>query len=98
MKKTLSLCVALFFGLCASAFAQADLDFAFSQLKGNGAIPFVNALYQDPDNAQRFITRLAPLLIGGGEFYSYEVISRKFITKKVERVVLAVYFEKFPVY
>ena len=99
MKKICLLAAVLLFGFRASAIgAEIDLDFAFNQLKGNGAVPFANALYQDPDNAQRLATRMAPLLQGGGEFYNYEVVSRRFLTKKVERIVLALYFERFPVY
>lgn len=99
MKKIHLLCAVLFCGLSVSALkAQTDLDFAFSQLKDNGAIPFANALYQDPESAQKVITRLTPLLQGGGAYYGYEVVSRRFVTKKVERVILALYFEKFPVY
>lgn len=99
MKKICLLAAVLFFGFRAfAAGAEIDLDFAFNQLRGNGAVPFANALYQDPENAQRLIARMSPLLQGGGEFYSYEIVSRRFLTKKVERVVLALYFERFPVY
>ena len=99
MKKIHLICAVLFCGFSVSALkAQTDLEFAFSQLKDNGAVPFANALYQDPENAQRVITRLTPLLQGGGAYNGFEVVSRRFITKKVERVVLALYFDKFPVY
>lgn len=99
MKKICLLAIVLHFGFRASALgAEIDLDFAFNQLKGNGAVPFANALYPDLDNAQRLVTRMSPLLQGGGEFSGYEIVSRRFLTAKVERVLIALYFERFPVY
>jgi len=99
MKKSRLFCALLVCAFGVSVLqAQAELDFAFSQLKGNGAVPFANALYQDPDNAQRLANRLAPLLQGAGEFSGHEVLSRRYLAKKIERVVIVLYFEKFPVY
>ncbi len=99
MKKIHLLSAVLFCGFAVSLLkAEPDLDFAFSQFKGNGATPFVNALYPDPESAQKVMTRLTPALQGAGEFTGYEIVSRRFITKKVERVIIALYLEKYPVY
>lgn len=92
----------LFFG--AAVFAQAqmgepDLNFAFSQLKSNGPVPFARALYEaDQDAADELVSRLVPMTKHVGEFTGFEIVSRKFLTKRIERVVVAIYFERRPVY
>lgn len=99
MKKIALLIISLSF--CVSAFPQAganDLDFAFSQLKGNGPASFANSLYQDGDNARQLTNRLNPLMQGVGEFNGYEIISRRFLSKRIERLIIVLYFERFPVY
>jgi hypothetical protein len=99
--KTLRL---LLLGLVIAACAHAqnagpDLDFAFSQLKGNGPVPFARALYDtDQENARQVVSQLSPLLAQSGDFFGYEIVSRKFLTKRVERVVVVIYFERFPLY
>jgi hypothetical protein len=98
MKKTPLLFLVLLIGTGLNAFAQVDFDFSFSQLKGNGVIPFANSLYQDPGNASQLVSRLSPLVQGAGEFNSYEVVSRRYLTKKIERVIVVLYFERLPIY
>ena len=79
--------------------AESDLNFAFSQLKSNGPVPFARALYAgDTDSAKQLSERLGSLTGNSGDCFGYEVVSRKFITKRIERFVVAIYFEKFPVY
>ena len=100
MKSVCLLCAALLFA--SRAFAQAAdpvLDAAFPQLKGNGPVPFSRAVYEgDTDNARQLAAQFNPLLAQSGSFVGYEVVSRKFLTKRVERISLAIYFENFPVY
>lgn len=99
MKKiTLCFALLLFATRALAASGAVDLDFAFSQLKGNGPAPFANALYQDRDHAQRLVSRLDPLIQGAGQFNGYEIISQRNLAKKIERVVLVLYFDKAPIY
>lgn len=99
MKTVTLLLLVILLSTRASAQAGAnDLDFAFLQLKGNGAGPFAGSLYQDPDNARQLANRLNPLIQGAGEFNSYEIISRRPLAKRIERLTIVIYFEKFPVY
>ena len=98
MKKIHRLFVVLLLGTSLTAFAEGDLDFAFSQLKGNGPVPFANSLYQDPGNASLLIDRLNRLVQGAGDFNSYEIVSRRYLTKKIERVVMVLYFDRFPLF
>ena len=99
--KTLTLLL-LILAIAVRANAQPSeitLDSAFSQLKGNGAAPFAKALYEsDQENARQLVSQLSPLLTQAGEFFGYEIVSRRYLTKRVERIVIAIYFEKFPVY
>src|ERR1700710_410400 len=98
MKKVPLLFIVLLCGTRLAALGEADLDFPFSQLKGNGPIPFANALYQDPISAAQLVNRLSSLMQGAGEFNSYEVVSHRYITKKTERVIIVLYFDRYPVY
>ena len=92
----------LLVALVCRAHAQSggpDLDFAFSQFKGNGPIPFARVLYDtDPDNARLVVNQLSPLLAQSGDFFGYEIVSRKFLTKRIERVIAVIYFDRFPLY
>ena len=78
---------------------EVDLNFAFSQMKGNGLTPFAKMLYPgDQKNSQLLVDQLGPLVQSGGEFIGFELLSRRPLTKRVERLVIAIYFENFPVY
>lgn len=100
--KALTLVSALLLTLATHAFAQSDevdLNFAFSQMKGNGAVPFSKALYgSDTEKARVLVDHLTPLVQWSGNFEDFELISRRYLSKKIERLVLVMYFEKFPVY
>ena len=100
--KSLTLAIFLLLTLATRASAQSadgDLSSAFSQLKANGAIPFAKALYPDePENARQLISQLSPLIQMAGEFSTFELVSRRFLTKRVERLIVVIYFENFPVY
>jgi len=100
MKILSLLCGALLFAArMAAQVNDAALDSAFSQLKGNGPVPFARALYEgETDNARQLAGQLSPLLMQSGSFFGYEIVSRKFLTKRVERIIIAIYFENFPVY
>ena len=77
---------------------QDNLDSAFNQLKGNGLTPFARALYEDTDSANNFIHHLDPLMRGAGEFLDYEILSIHPLAKKINRMIIVIYFEKFPMY
>jgi len=77
---------------------EIDLDFAFSQLTSNGATPFARRLYDDPENAKQLISRLDALMQGAGNCVGHEIVSQRFLTKRIERLVIAIYFENFPIY
>lgn len=98
MKKNFLLFIVLLCGTRLAALGEAELDFAFSQLKGNGIVPFANSLYQDQNSASQMVNRLGQLTQGAGDFNSYEVVSRKYLTKKIERVIIVLYFDRYPVY
>ena len=99
MKKNPLLLVLFLLGTLVSVrAAEVDLDFAFTQLKGNGSIPFARAIYDDANIADKLASHLGPLIEGAGDFSSYEIVSRRFLTKRIERVIIAIYFDKYPVY
>ena len=76
-----------------------DIDFAMSQLKTNGAVPFAKAIYlDDADLGNHLGAKLEPQIRNFGDYLGYEVVSRKYICKRVERVVLVIYFERRPLY
>ena len=78
---------------------ESDLTFAFSQLKGNGAVPFSKAIYQtDTESARNLVDHLTPLIQGSGNYLGFEIVSRHALTKRIERVVIVIYFENLPVY
>ena len=98
MKKLTLLCLLIASRLFAQT-GEVDLNFAFSQLKGNGPAPFASALYPgDQDAAAQLVARLNLLSKHSGDFVGYEILNRQYLTKRVERIVLAVYFERFPIY
>lgn len=86
----------------AGAHAQqtdSRLDFAFAQLKSNGPGPFARALFDpNPAAAHRLETQLTPLVANDGGFIGYEVLSRKPLTSRIDRIVVAIYYEKGPVF
>jgi hypothetical protein len=100
--KTFTLVVLLLLNAGSRLVAQTgeiDLPFAFSQLKGNGLTPFAKALFAgDQKNTQQLVDQLGPLVQGAGDFTSFELLSRRFLTKRVERIVLVIYFDNFPIY
>ena len=78
---------------------EVDLNFAFTQLKGNGSGPFSKALFVgDQESATQLVNQLSPLLKSAGDYSSFELVSRRNLTKRIERLVIVVYFENFPVY
>ena len=100
--KTLTLVIVLFLAFSSRLGAQTseiDLNFAFTQMKANGLSPFARLLYPgDQKSAQQLVDQLGPLAQSAGEFNSYELLSRHFLTKRIERVVIVIYFENYPVY
>ena len=100
--KIFTLVVVLFLAVGTRLSAQngdVDLNFAFSQMKSNGLSPFAKALYAtNQTNAQQLVDQLGPLVQSAGDFTGFELLSRRFLTKRVERLVIAVYFDNFPVY
>ncbi len=98
MKKLTLLFLLIAIRLCAQT-GEPDLNFVFSQLKGNGPVPFAGALYEgDQAKAAQLVGRLGPLMRDSGDFLGFEILSRQYLTKRVERVVVAIYFDRFPVY
>ncbi len=101
MRKLLALLVlAAAFVACGHA-QQTDnrLDFAFAQLKSNGAGPFARALFvSNPTAAQQLETQLGPLVSNGGGYIGYDVLSRKPLTSRIDRYIVAIYYEKYPVF
>lgn len=78
---------------------EVDLNFAFSQMKANGLTPFAKLLYSgDQKNSQLLVDQLGPLVQPAGEFIGFELLSRRPLTKRVERLLIAIYFDNFPVY
>lgn len=85
--------------LSAQPSGEVDLNFAFSQMKGNGLTPFAKMLYPgDQKSSQQLVDQLGPLVQSAGDFTGFELLSRRYLTKRVERLVLVIYFENFPVY
>lgn len=79
--------------------SEVDLNFPFSQLKGNGSVPFSKALFVgDQESATQLVNQLSPLLRSAGDFSGFELLSRRNLTKRIERLVIVMYFENFPVY
>ena len=100
MKTLRLLFLLLLLGLRASAQTnEVDLTAAFTQLKGNGPVPFANALYGiDLDSARQLANQLTPLLRQAGEYTGHEILSRNPLTKRIERLTIVIYFEHFPVF
>lgn len=79
--------------------AESELNAAFTQLKGNGATPFAVMLYgTDQEDAMLLVNQMNPLMKQCGDYLGYEVVSRDFLTKRFERIIVAIYFERFPLY
>lgn len=100
--KTFTLVIVMFLtaGTRLSAqMGEIDLNFAFSQMKSNGLMPFAKLLYAgDQKNSQQLVDQLGPLVQSAGDFNSFELLGRRPLTKRVERLVIAIYFDNFPVY
>ena len=78
---------------------ETDLSFAVSQLVGNGPVPFARALYPvDDDSYRQLADRLTAITRDAGAAIGFEILSRRLIAQKVERIVIALYYEKRPVY
>lgn len=79
--------------------SEPNLDFAFEQLKTNGAAPFAKVLYEDNSEEARQLTKhLAPMIESSGEYLGYEILSRRSIGRRLERLVLVAYFAKRPIF
>jgi hypothetical protein len=100
MKTTFLLFLLLALGVRVGAQTpEAKLTFAFSQLKGNGVATFAGTLYGiDADSAKLLADQLGPLVRESGDYFGYQVVTRTPLTKRVERLVIAIYYDKFPVY
>jgi hypothetical protein len=99
MKNHALLFLILVLGTRVNALAgEIDLDFAFSQLASNGSTPFARRLYDNPENAKQLVSRLDALMPGAGTYVEHEIVSQRFLTKRVERLIIAIYFENFPIY
>jgi len=100
MKKIL--CLLVLSLASASLRAQTvdtDLAFAISQLQSSGPGPFAKALYGiDEEGVRQLAERMAVCAKDAGAALSYEMLSRRFIAQKVERIYLVIYFEKRPVF
>jgi len=79
--------------------SELNLDFAFEQLKTNGAVPFAKVLYEDNVEEARILSKhMAPMLENVGEYLGYEILSRRSIGRRLERLVLVAYFAKRPLF
>lgn len=101
MRKLLAFLV-LAAGFAVSGHAQQTdnrLDFAFAQLKSNGPGPFARALFDpNPGAARQLETQLSPLVANAGGYIGYEVLSHKPLTRRIDRNIVAIYYEKGPVF
>ncbi len=78
---------------------DSELDFAFSQLKTNGPVPFSTALFDTNGGAARHLqSQLTPLVANAGDYIGYEVVSRKPLTSRIDRIVLAIYYQRCAVF
>jgi len=100
MKRSLFLVMLLLSGLALRAqSSDLNLEFAFGQLKTNGATPFAKALYEaDLDGARILSKTMGPMLESCGDYLEYEVLSRRSIGRRMERLVLAIHFSKRPLF
>ncbi len=79
--------------------SELNLDFAFEQLKTNGAVPFAKVLHEDNVEEARILSKhLAPQIENAGEYLGYEILSRRSIGRRLERLVLVAYFAKRPLF
>ena len=78
---------------------EVDLNFALAQLKTNGLFPFAKILYADnQESAKQTVDQLGPLLRASGDYAGFEILSRRNLTKRVERLVIVLNFDNFPIY
>ena len=94
-----AMCLAFASSTAVAQSSGPNLDFAFEQLKTNGAEPFAKYLYEaNPENSRAVAAQLSSLAKGKGDYLGYEVISRVRLTKRVERVTIVINFETCPIY
>ncbi|HEY4300773.1 MAG TPA: hypothetical protein VGM73_07870 [Candidatus Didemnitutus sp.] len=99
MKKLL---LAAALALAALAHAQVSeprLNLAFSQLKANGVTTFADTIYGiGSENSHLLASQLAPLLKDAGDYFGYQYIQRTNLAKRVDRLIVVIYFDQYPVY
>ncbi len=79
--------------------AEGKLYQALAQLKTNGPTTFADLLYGiDTESARLLANQLKPLIGPSGDYLGYQVVSKIALTTRVERLTLAIYFERLPVY
>jgi len=100
MKRSLFLVMLFLSGLALRAqSSDLNLDFAFEQLKTNGATPFAKVLYDsDLDGVKSLSKTMGPMVEASGDYLEYEILSRKPIGRRLERWVLAIHFSKRPLF
>jgi hypothetical protein len=79
--------------------SEPRLNLAFSQLKANGVTTFSDTIYGiGSENSRLLALELAPLLKDAGDYFGYQLIQRTALARRVERLILVIYCDHYPVY
>ncbi|HVU15637.1 MAG TPA: hypothetical protein VHD32_01835 [Candidatus Didemnitutus sp.] len=99
MKKLLLLSALALATLAGAQTSEPKINVAFSQLKGNGVTTFADTIYGiGSASSRQLATQMGPMISDAGDYLGYQLVQRTNLAKNINRLILVIYFDRFPVY